>query len=190
MNLPHAPQSQHVRYRVRHQARLDAETHTKLKDLAAAFHRTRSAILRYVMQWGLAQTKVWTIDQAIPATVQTVGILLSPELLLQVQEAAAAHDASVAAWVREAMRRVSPEDFPASWRAKMTDVRTHDSPTYRRRFMLRLDETTTQKLQELVEQVGRSREEIIRQLMAQATLEAFPPSWQLAAAERQRHPSQ
>jgi hypothetical protein len=47
-----------------------------------------------------------------------------------------------------------------------------------------------QKLQELVEQVGRSRAEIIRQLVAQATLEAFPPSWQLAAAERQRHPSQ
>ena len=121
---------------------------------------------------------------------RTLSLLLGPELLQQVQEAAAAHGASVAAWVREAMRQVSPEDFPASWRAAVADVRTHDSPTYGRRFMLRLDETTAQKLQELVEQVGRSRAEIIRQLVAQATLEAFPPSWQLAAGERQRHPAQ
>jgi hypothetical protein len=54
--------------------------------------------------------------------------------------------------------------------------------------MLRLDETTTQKLPQLVTQFGMSGAEIIRQLVAQETIEAFPPSWQVAAAERQRRP--
>jgi predicted transcriptional regulator len=48
--------------------------------------------------------------------------------------------------------------------------------------MLRLDETTTQKLQQLVEQFGLSRAEIIRQLIAQAKLEDF----QRAGSWRQR----
>jgi hypothetical protein len=49
MTPPRDPQPRHVRYSVRHQARLDAETHVKLEELAAAFHRKRSAILRSVM---------------------------------------------------------------------------------------------------------------------------------------------
>jgi hypothetical protein len=76
MNPPQASQPRHVRYSVRYQARLDFETRAKLEELAAAFHRKRSAILRYVMQWGLAQTRGWTIDQSLPAIVQTVGMLL------------------------------------------------------------------------------------------------------------------
>ena len=58
-----------VRYSARHQARLDAETYAKLKELAHTFDRKRSAILRYVMQWGLAQTEGWTVDMAVPETV-------------------------------------------------------------------------------------------------------------------------
>jgi hypothetical protein len=84
------------------------------------------------------------------------------------------------------MRHVTAEDFPASWRVEVISVRSHDSHTYGQRFMLRLDETTAQKLQELVAQFGLSRAEIIRQLVAQATLEDFPQSWQLAMAERQQ----
>jgi hypothetical protein len=82
------------------------------------------------------------------------------------------------------MRQVSPEDFPASWHATMTDVRTHDSPTYGRRFMLRLDETSARKLQALVAQFGTSQAAILRQLITQATPEEFPESWHLAARER------
>jgi len=52
--------------------------------------------------------------------------------------------------------------------------------------MLRLDETTAQKLQELVAQFGMARAEIMRQLVAQATPEDFPPSWHLAMTERRR----
>ena len=126
----------------RHQARLDAETSAKLTALVRTFRRTRSAILRHVMQWGLTQTRRWTIDMTVPGTVHTAGMLLEPELLQQVQEAAAAHGATVAAWVRHAMREVTIEDFPASWQAGRIGVRSHDSHTYGQRFMLRLDETT------------------------------------------------
>jgi hypothetical protein len=143
MTPPRDPQPRHVRDRVRYQARLDAETHAKLEELAAAFHRTRSAILRHAMPWGLTQTRGWTVDRAVPGTVRTVGMLLEPELLQQVQEAAAAHGATVAGWWRQAMREVTIDDFPATWRAGVAGVRSHDSQTYGQRFMLRLDETTT-----------------------------------------------
>ena len=46
-----------------------------LAELAVAFHRKGSAILRYVMQWQLAQT------MAAPGTVRPVGMLLEPERL-------------------------------------------------------------------------------------------------------------
>jgi hypothetical protein len=106
MNLPQVPHHRRVRYSVRYQARLDAVTAAKLQELAAAFHRKHSAILRYVMQWGLAQTRGWTVDMAIPGTGRTLSMLLEPDLLQQVQEAVAVYGASMAAWLREAVRRV------------------------------------------------------------------------------------
>jgi hypothetical protein len=57
VNTPGAQGPRHRRDRVRYQARLDAETHAKLQDLTTAFHRKRSAILRFVMDWGLTQTQ-------------------------------------------------------------------------------------------------------------------------------------
>jgi Ribbon-helix-helix protein, copG family len=66
------------------------------------------------------------------------------------------------------LREVRIDDFPESWHADQIGVRSHDSQTYGQRFMLRLDETITQKLQQLVEQFSMSRAEIIRQLIAQA----------------------
>jgi predicted DNA-binding protein len=111
MAAPRESQPRTRRYSLRYQARLDAETSAKLQELAAAFHRKHSAILRYVMQWGLAQARGWTIDQSLPAIVQTVGMLLEPELLQQVQEAAAAHGTTVAAWVRHACGRSRSRTF-------------------------------------------------------------------------------
>src|SRR4051812_45359117 len=101
------------------------------------------------MQWGLTQTREWTVDRTVPGTVHTVAMLLEPNLLQQVQNAAVAHGTTVAAWVRHAIRQVTIEDFPESWRAGEIVIRSHDSQTYGQRFMLRLDETTTQKLQQL-----------------------------------------
>jgi hypothetical protein len=91
------PQPRQRRYRVRHQARLDAETHTTLETWARDFHRKRAAILCYVMQWGLTHTTVWTIDLSTPDRPQLVHILVEPDLLQQVQEAADARGITVAA---------------------------------------------------------------------------------------------
>jgi predicted DNA-binding protein len=143
--------------------------------------------LRFVMQWGLTQMNGWTIDRSSPATVHTVTMLVEPELLQQVQDAAATHGTSVAAWLRQALRQMTPNDFPASWHAEAGEEgrrRSHDSYLYHTRFMLRLDETAAQKLQQLVEHFGKPRAAIIRQLVAQATSEAFPERWHLAVAEQ------
>jgi predicted transcriptional regulator len=182
MTPPRDPQPRHVRYSVRYQARLDAETHAKLEELAAAFHRKRSAILRHAMQWGLTQTGGWTVDMTVPGTVRTVGMLLEPELLQQVQEAAAAHGATVAAWVRHMLQQVTIEDFSESWRLGVAGVRSHESGYYQRRFMLRLDDETSKKLDTLTRGFDRPAAEVIRHLIAQATPEDFPQSWRLAAA--------
>jgi hypothetical protein len=184
MTPPRAPHPRHVRYTARWQARFDGETRAKIEELACIFHRKRGPVLRYVIRWRLTQTRGWTVDMAVPGTVRTVGMLLEPELLQQVQKAAATHGAGVGPWLRHALRQVTTEAFPESWRAGMAGVRSHDSQTYGQRFMLRLDESTSQKLQHLVEQFGMSRAEIIRQLIAQAKLEDFPESWQLEAEGR------
>src|SRR5262245_37127490 len=118
MTSPQGSHQRDVRDRVRYQARLDAETHTKLEELASSCHRTRGAVLRHILQWGLTQTHGWIIDTSPPVTRYTLHLLLDPTLLQQVQEAAAAHGTRMAAWVREAVRRVTPEDLPASWRTE------------------------------------------------------------------------
>jgi predicted transcriptional regulator len=173
---------------VRYQARLDAETQATLEDLAKTLHRKRGEILRHVMQWGLTHGDAWTIDRSSPASMHLVPVLLEPTLQQQVQDAAAAHGVTAAAWLRQALRQVTIGDFPDSWRAGETTPRSHDSGYYGTRFMLRLDETTISKLQHLVEHFDKPRAEVIRQLIVQATPEAFPQSWQLAVKERrQRH---
>jgi hypothetical protein len=172
------------RYSVRDQARLDAELLGKLGDLARIVRRKRSAVLRAVTQWGLAQMKGWSIDRSTVVAVPPVPVLLPPALLQQVQDAAAAHDARMAAWVREAMRRVARDDFPASWRACETPSRSHESGNFRRKFGMRLDAVTSYKLETLTQTFQCSAAEVIRQLIAQASPEAFPPSWRMAVEER------
>jgi hypothetical protein len=136
------------------------------------------------MSWGLAHTAGWTVDLSIPDRPQLVHMLVEPDLLQQVQEAAAAHGVSVAAWLQHAMRQVTPEDFPASWRAGDIAGRSHESGYYHNRFMLRLDGATQRKLETLMDTFDRSAAAIIRALIAQATPESFPPSWHLAVEER------
>jgi hypothetical protein len=143
MNPPRAPHARHVRYSVRHQARLDAETSAKLEVLASTFHRKRPAILRFVMQWGLRHSEGWTIDRSPVVAVSPVPILLEPELFQQVQEAAAAHSASVACWLRHVLQQINLDDFPPSWRIEETTVRSHESSYYFRKYQLRLDEASS-----------------------------------------------
>ncbi len=55
--------------------------------------------------------------------------------------------------------------------------------------MLRLDEPSQTKLQQLITQFGASKAEVIRHLIAQAKPEDFPKSWHVRAAEhRSRQP--
>jgi predicted transcriptional regulator len=121
----------------------------------------------------------------VPGTVHTLSMLLEPELLQQVQTAAAVHGVTVAAWVHQAMRQVTLEDFPGSWQAEAAQddqPRSHDSRRYGTRFMLRLDDETSNTLGILTRTFDRSAAEVIRHLIAQATPEDFPQSWRLAAA--------
>jgi predicted transcriptional regulator len=184
MNPPSGPQPRQRRYSVRQQARLDAGTHAKLEALATALHRKRSAILRYVMQWALAHTNGWTVDQVVPAVAHPVSLLMDPELYQQVQDAADAHRTSVAAWLRHAMRQVAIEHFPASWRAGAITIRSHEAGQYDRKFGLRLDAVTSHKLEAFTQTFDRSAAAIIRQLILQAMPQQFPQSWHMAAAER------
>jgi hypothetical protein len=81
------------------------------------------------------------------------------------------------------VRQMTIACFPASWQEARPGERLHDSRTYSTRFMLRLDEPSETKLQQLVKQFGASNAEIIRQLIAQASDEDFPKNWQKRAAE-------
>ena len=186
MTPPLGPQPRQRRYSVRHQTRLDAETHAKPEELARTFHRKHSAILCFVMQWGLHHSEGWTIDQSPVVAVPPVPVLLEPELLQQVQEAAAAYGVSMAAWLRETMRRVTTGDFPASWRTGERAGRSHDSGYYDRKFGLRLDEVTSGRLEALTQTFNRPAADVIRQLIMQARPEDFPQSWHLARDERRQ----
>jgi predicted transcriptional regulator len=193
MNPPLEPRPRQRRFNVRHQARLDAEAHTKLDELATTFHRKRAQILRQVMQWGLVHTRGWTVDPSIPDRPQLVHMLVEPDLLHQVQEAAESHSVTVAAWLRQAMRQVTHKDFPPSWHAEAARggrPRSHDSRYYGQRFMLRVDDETSTELGTLMQTFDRSAAEVIRQLIAQAMPDEFPPSWQIAVNEQRQRAAQ
>jgi hypothetical protein len=87
----------------------------------------------------------------------------------------------MAPWLRHMVGQMTVADFPASWHEARSEKRSHDSRMYGTRFMLRLDERSQTKLQQLVTQFGASKAEIIRQLIAQAEPEDFPPSWHMRA---------
>lgn len=103
-------------------------------------------------------------------------MLVDPEVLQPVQDAADAHGASVAVWLRQALRRVTLGDFPASWRAGNMAARSHDSGYDDHTFGLRLDEVTSRTLEILTQTFQRSAAEMIHQLMAQAPPEDVPQS--------------
>jgi hypothetical protein len=86
------------------------------------------------------------------------------------------------------VRRIAVADFPSGWQADTPGERSQDSTTYGKRFMLRLGEPTWEKLDALSTSFGTSAAAIIRQLIAQATPDDFPPSWQLRTAEHRARP--
>jgi hypothetical protein len=141
------------------------------------------------MPWGLSQELSGQLGRnETQGPVQHLFFLVESKLYQQVRRVAEAAGADVAPWLRHMLRAITTVDFPASWRAGdaptrgLPGGRSHDSRAYGQRFMLRLDEPTRATLEHLSKHFNKSNAEIIRQLVAQATPEAFPTSWRLAAA--------
>jgi cytochrome P450 len=141
------------------------------------------------MHWGLSREPTGPLDQGEShGPVRHRYLYVSSELHEHVAKAAAAAGVHIAPWLRHLVRQVTIADFPASWQEARSAERSHDSRTYRTRFMLRLDGSSHTKLRQLVKQFGASKAESIRQLLAQATPEDFPKSWHMKAAEHRTHP--
>jgi predicted DNA-binding protein len=173
---------------IRTDARLDAATRQNVDDLATRVDRPRAAVLCQIMEWGLSRAQPAHLDQdASQGPVHHLYFYVASELYEQVQQAATAAGVKIAPWLRHMVRQVTIQDFPASWQAATPRGRSHDSRTYTTRFMLRLDEPSQTKLQQLIKPFGASKADIIRQLIAQAKPEDFPPSWQMKVHERRTH---
>jgi hypothetical protein len=139
------------------------------------------------MHWGLNHGQTGPLDQGeSPSQVRHLHLYVPSELHEHVEQAAAAVGVKTAPWLRHMVRQITLTDFPPSWQAATPREYSHDSRTYTTRFMLRLDESSQTKLQQLIKRFGASKADIIRQLIAQAEPEDFPPSWQIRAAE---HPA-
>jgi predicted transcriptional regulator len=177
---------------VRMDAGLDASTREKLEHLATQFRQSRAAVLRQVMRWGLRRKSPGAIDDTAPRLAQHLFFIVDAALHQQVKDTAKAAGVDVAPWLRHLMRQVTKADFPKNWQARRTErltptaPRSHDSRQYWRRFMLRLDDQASARLEELASHFGEPHAEVIRQLIIQSTLDDFPPSWHVAVQERQQ----
>jgi predicted transcriptional regulator len=169
---------------IRMDARLDATTRGKVDDLAQHFHQPRVAVLCHIMHWGLSRESTGPLDQGEShGPVRHLYLYVASALHARVEKAATAAAVKIAPWLRHMVRQMTMADFPASWQEARLGERSHDSRTYGRRFILRLDDPSQTKLQQLVEHFGSSKAEIIRQLLAQVEPEDFPPNWLMRAAE-------
>jgi hypothetical protein len=183
------------RRRIRMDARLDTTTRAIREDLATQLHRSRAAVLRQVMLWGLSREQTGPVDHDnAQGPVHHLFVMVDAELHQRVRDTAKAAGLDVAPWLRHLLRVVTRADFPASWQRAAQRVptidpaggavrRSHDSRDDGERFMLRLDRPASHKLQALAEHFATSRAEIIRQVIAQASPQDFPESWQMAVEE-------
>jgi hypothetical protein len=163
---------------IRMDARLDPMTWQKVDDLAKHFHQSRAAVLCHIMQWGISHEHTEPVDQdESQGPVCHLSLYIASELHEQVEKATTATEVKTAPWLRHMVRQISIEGFPASWQEMTPTERSHDSPTYTQRFMLRLDEPSQATLEQFINQFGISKAEIIRHLIAQAKPEDFPKSW-------------
>jgi predicted DNA-binding protein len=166
-------------------ARLDPATRQKVDDLAQHFHRPRAAVLCHIMHWGLSREPTGPLDQGEShGPVGHLYLYVPSELRGQVEKAAAAAGVNIAPWLRYMVRQTTMADFPASRQEARSEKRSHDSRTYGKRYMMRLDNPMSEKLEELSTHYDKPAAEIIHQLIAQAELEDFPAGWQMKAIER------
>jgi hypothetical protein len=178
MNQPPDQSSRRPRASIRIDARLDPTTRQKVDDLANRFRKPRAAVLCQIMQWDLSREPIGPLDQGEShGPVRHLYLYVASDLHERVEKAATTAGMNIAPWLRHMVRQMTMADVPASWQEARSEQRSHDSRTYGRRFMLRLDEPSQTKLQQLVKQYGVSKAEIIRQLIAQAEPEDFPKGW-------------
>jgi hypothetical protein len=115
------------------------------------------------MHWGLSHERPSPPGQGEShGPVRYLSLYVPFELHEDVKQAAAAAGVNIAPWLRHMVRQITITDFPASWQEERPAERSHDSRTYGTRFMLRLDEPSQTKLQQLITQFGASKAEIIR----------------------------
>jgi predicted transcriptional regulator len=153
----------HPRASIRLDARLDATTRQKVDDLARHFRQPRAAVLSHIMRWGLSREQRGALDQgASQGPVRHLSLYVPFELHARVQQAAAAAGVNTAPWLRHMVRHISVADFPASWQEEQAEERSHDSRRDGKRFMLRLDDPTWEKLDALSTYFERSAAAIIR----------------------------
>jgi predicted transcriptional regulator len=170
---------------IRMDARLDQTTRQKVDELARHFHRPRAAVLCHIMRWGISWERTEPIDQGnAQGPVRHLHLSVPSGLHEHVKKAAAAAGVKGASWLRHMIRQISATDFPASWQEATPTERSHDSRTYTARFMLRLDEPTREKLEELSTHFNTPASTVIRHLIAQAQPEDFPKTWHKKTAER------
>jgi predicted transcriptional regulator len=175
----------HPRASIRMDARLDADTRQKVDDLAGHVRQPRAAVVSHMMRWGLNRAPGGALDQgASQGPVRHLYLYVDSDLYEAVRKAATTAGVTTAPWLRHMVRHIRLADFPASWEAEPSDERSHDSRIYGKRFMLRLDDPTWERLDALATHFERSAAEIIRQLLAQATPNTFPASWRMRVAER------
>jgi hypothetical protein len=185
VNLPPNQRPCGTRSSVRMDARLDAMTRTKVAELATRFRRPRAVVLCRIMQWGLRSEQTGTINQGdAHGPVRHLSLYVPSDLHARVEKAITAVGVNTAPWLRHTVHQITITDVPATWQVETSGERSHDSRDYDTRFMLRLDQPSREKVQDLVDHFDVSKAEIIRQLIAHATPEAFPKSWQIRAAER------
>jgi hypothetical protein len=140
MHAPPDYQLHEPRASIRLDARLDATTRQKGDDLARPFHQPRAAVLSHIMHWGLSRGQTGRLDRDdSQGFVRHLSCAVASALYQQVQQAAAAVGVKTAPWLRQMIRQVTPEEFPASWHEGQAAERCHESRRYGTRFMLRLE---------------------------------------------------
>jgi hypothetical protein len=134
---------------LRRDPRLDTMTRRKLEGLAATFQRSHAAVLRQVMRWGLSRGQPDQVPgDDPPDPVQHLFVLVDVDLHQQIVEAAKGVGMEVAPWLCHTVRLITPTDIHQRRQAGHGDTRSrahgrsHDSRTYGKRFMLRLDDQT------------------------------------------------
>jgi hypothetical protein len=111
--------------------------------------------------------------------VRYLSFNVNTELRARVERAAMTAGVKMPPWLRAMVRQGTIDDFSTSWQKVTPEERSHDYRTYGTRFMLRLNETSQTKLQQLIRHFGASKAVIIRQRFVHATPEDFRTSWQL-----------